>query len=182
MNTEMLNELLENEVKDLYDAEKQLVRALPKMAKACDSEDLAKAIRNHLAETQNQVARLEKVFDLMEMPAKGKSCKGMKGLIEEGSEILKDGDRGPLRDLAIIAGAQRVEHYEISGYGTARALAEQLENSQVASLLLETENEEKMADEKLSEVAKAIYASDEPEDEEKMASASGGRSRSPRRQ
>ena len=182
MNNETLNELLENELKDLYDAEKQLVRALPKMAKACDSDDLADAIRNHMAETQNHVTRLEKVFDLMEMPAKGKSCKGMKGLIQEGSEILEDEDRGPLRDLAIIAGAQRVEHYEISAYGTARAVAEQLEKSQVASLLLQTENEEKMADEKLSEIAKAIYASDEPEDEEEMAHVSGGRSRSSRRQ
>lgn len=176
MNTEKLNELLIDEIKDIYHAEKQLVKALPKMAKACDSEELAEAVRKHLAETQDQVTRLEKVFALLNTPAKGKPCKGMQGLIEEGAEAMEDQEAGPIRDLAIIGAAQRVEHYEISAYGTARALAEQVGNSQVAKLLLQTENEEKSADEKLSEVAKTIYAAEELEEEE-LAMAGNGRSR-----
>ena len=175
MNTEQLNELLVDEIKDIYHAEKQLVKALPKIAKACESEELAEAIRGHLAETQNQVTRLEKVFELLDTPAKGKPCKGMQGLLEEGSEAVEDQEAGPIRDLAIIGAAQRVEHYEISAYGTARALAEQVGNSQVAKLLLQTENEEKVADEKLSEVAKVIYASEEPEPA--LAGAGNGRGR-----
>ena len=158
MTNETLNELLVDEVKDIYDAEKQLVKALPKMAKACDSPDLAGCIQQHLGETQNQVSRIETIFELFKAPAKGKPCKGMKGLLEEGTEAIQDEEKGPVRDLAIIAAAQRVEHYEISAYGTARALAEQVGNSRVAKLLLQTENEEKMADTKLTEIAKLIFA------------------------
>ncbi|HYI97459.1 MAG TPA: ferritin-like domain-containing protein [Bryobacteraceae bacterium] len=177
MNTEQLNELLIDEIKDIYHAEKQLVKALPKIAKACDSEELAECVKAHLAETQAQVTRLEKVFELLNTPAKGKPCKGMQGLIEEGNEAIEDQDAGPVRDLAIIGAAQRVEHYEISAYGTARAIAEQVGNSQVAKLLLQTENEEKATDEKLSEVAKVIYAS---EDEEEAEPVLAGNSRSRR--
>jgi ferritin-like metal-binding protein YciE len=178
MNTEQLNELLIDEIKDIYHAEKQLVKALPKIAKACDSEELAEAVKGHLAETQNQVTRLEQVFELLNSPAKGKPCKGMQGLLEEGTEAIEDQEAGPIRDLAIIGAAQRVEHYEISAYGTARAIAEQVGNSQVAKLLLQTENEEKATDEKLSEVAKTIYASEEPEAEPAMAGT--GRARGSR--
>lgn len=184
MDTEVLNELLVKELKDLYDAEKQLVRALPKMAKACESEELGEAIKEHHAQTQEQVTRLERVFELLGEPAKGKSCKGMRGLIEEGSETIQDEDEGPLRDLAIIAAAQRVEHYEISAYGTARAVAEQIGNARVAKLLQQTEDEEKVTDEKLSEVAKTIYESEQYEEaeedeepEEEMVGATRGRSR-----
>jgi ferritin-like metal-binding protein YciE len=141
------------------------------MAKACDSENLAAAIKNHLAETQNQVARLEKIFSLLKMPARGKTCKGMQGLIEEGSEAIEKKERSPLRDLAIIAGAQRVEHYEISAYGTARAIAEQLGNNQVVKLLQQTEDEEKAADEKLSQIAGELYSAEEPVEEAEMAMA-----------
>jgi ferritin-like metal-binding protein YciE len=181
MNTEQLNELLVEEIKDIYNAEKQLVKALPKIARACDSEELSDAIKGHLAETENQVVRLEKVFQLLGTPVKSKTCKGMKGLLEEGSEAMEDEDAGPIRDLAIIGAAQRVEHYEISAYGTARALAEQVGNTQVAKLLLQTENEEKAADEKLSEVAKVIYASDMPEEEEMAMAGDDGRGRRTRR-
>jgi ferritin-like metal-binding protein YciE len=125
------------------------------MAGACDSEELSDALMDHLAETESQVARLEKVFQLLGTPVSE-----MKGLLEEGSEAIEDKDDSPSRDLAIVGAAQRFKHYEISAYGTARALAEQIGNSQVARLLLQTENEEKAADEKLSEIAKAIYASD----------------------
>jgi len=146
-----LEELLVEQVRDLYDAEKQLVRALPKMAHAANSEDLQQAIQGHLEETKNQVSRLERVFEELDKPAKGKACKAMRGLVEEGSEAL-EGD-SPLTDLAIIAAAQRVEHYEISAYGTARAIAQQLGQDTIVSLLEETEEEEKAADTKLTDIA-----------------------------
>lgn len=183
MKTEQLNELLVEEIRDIYDAEKQLVKALPKMAKACDSEDLAEAIKDHLSETQNQVSRLEQIFGLLDTPARGKSCKAMKGLLEEGTEALEEKDSGPIRDLAIIAAAQRVEHYEISAYGTATALAAQVGNDEVVKLLQATADEEKAADEKLTEVAMSIYEggedSDALEDEEGQPSmaTSGSASR-----
>ena len=166
MNSDQLTELLTEEIKDIYHAEKQLVRALPKMAKACDSGDLKEVINEHLAETQNQVTRLETVFSLLDMEPKAKPCKGMKGLIEEGSEAIEDEEKGVLRDLAIIGAAQRVEHYEISAYGTARAIAEQLGNAKVTKLLLETENEEKVADEKLSRIAGELYATEDSEEDD----------------
>jgi ferritin-like metal-binding protein YciE len=179
MNAEQLNELLLDEIKDIYHAEKQLVKALPKMARACESEELAGALKDHLAETQGQVARLEKVFQLLKTPVKAKPCKGMKGLIDEGSEAVEDQDAGPIRDLAIIGAAQRVEHYEISAYGTARAMAEQIGNTQVVRLLQQTEDEEKAADEKLSEIAKAIYTADESDEEDTVVTGNGrGRGKS----
>jgi len=161
MNT--LEDLLVEQVRDLYDAEKQLVRALPKLARAANSEDLQQAIQGHLEETKNQVSRLERVFEELSKPAKGKSCKAMKGLVEEGSEAV-DGD-SPLTDLAIIAAAQKVEHYEISGYGTARAIAQQLGQDTVASLLEETEEEEKAADTKLNDIAIELMGQVDSEDE-----------------
>src|SRR3954449_2787450 len=103
MNRETLQELLVEQLRDVYDAEKQLVKALPKMAKAAQSEDLAEAIRTHLGETESQVSRLEQVFGIVGAPAKGKPCKGMKGLLEEGDEAIKEQEKGPMRDLAIIA-------------------------------------------------------------------------------
>jgi ferritin-like metal-binding protein YciE len=157
MDNEQLQELLIECVRDLYDAEKQLVKALPKMAKAADSEDLANGIEEHLEQTKGQVERLEKVFELLETPARGKTCKAMKGLIEEGSEALEEEEAGPRRDLLMIAAAQKVEHYEISGYGTARSMAEHLELEEVAALLQETEEEESAADENLTKVAMMLY-------------------------
>ncbi len=151
MPVNTLEDLLVEQVRDLYDAEKQLVRALPKMAEAANSEDLQQAIQGHLEETKNQVSRLERVFQELDKPAKGKACKAMRGLVEEGGEAL-DGNSA-LTDLAIIAAAQRVEHYEISAYGTARAIARQLGQDTVASLLEETEEEEKAADGKLTDIA-----------------------------
>jgi ferritin-like metal-binding protein YciE len=164
MNTEQLQELLVDCIRDIYDAEKQLVKALPKMAKGATAEDLKMGIEKHLEETKGQVQRLEEVFELLEEPAKGKACKGMKGLIEEGSEALEEKEAGPLRDLAIIAAAQKVEHYEISAYGTARTIAEQMGNAQVVELLQQTEEEEVAADESLSEVAMMLYESETAEE------------------
>jgi ferritin-like metal-binding protein YciE len=185
MNQEVLQECLTSQLRDIYDAEKQLTKALPKMAKAASSEDLAQALTDHLEETQGQVQRLEEVFELLGIPAKGKACKGMKGLIEEGNEGVQEEEAGMVRDLAIIAAAQRVEHYEISAYGTARTLAEQIGNTRAAKLLQETEDEEVAADSKLSDIAMSIYESEEEEIEEeeeetvqparKSAASIGGR-------
>jgi len=166
MNQEILQQLLVDQIRDLYDAERQIVRALPKLAKAAESRDLASALQNHLEETQTQVSRLEEVFQNLEVGAKGRPCKGMKGLLEEGTEILQKEDKGVLRDLAIIAACQKVEHYEISAYGTSRTLAEKLENQEVVDLLEQTEAEEKHADEKLNEVATTLYETEDEGEEE----------------
>ena len=151
-----LEDLLVEQIRDLYDAEKQLLRALPKMAEAAGSSDLQNAIQGHLEETENQVSRLERVFEELDTPAKGKACKGMRGLVEEGGEALGGHSESPLTDLAIIAAAQRVEHYEISAYGTARAIARQLGQDNIVSLLEESEEEEKAADTKLTEIAMGL--------------------------
>jgi ferritin-like metal-binding protein YciE len=156
MTMTTLEDLLVDQVRDLYDAEKQLVRALPKMAHAASSEELQHSIQSHLEETKNQVSRLERIFEELGQPAKSKPCKGMQGLVEEGSEALDGGSQTPLTDLAIIAAAQRVEHYEISAYGTARAIAQQLGQETIALLLEETEDEEKSADSTLTEIAMSL--------------------------
>jgi ferritin-like metal-binding protein YciE len=178
MDNETLKELLVEEIRDIYDAEKQLTKALPKLAKAASTPELEEALRGHLEETQEQVSRLEKVFGFLKVPARGKSCKGMQGLIAEGNEVVSEEEEGEMRDLAIIAAAQRVEHYEISAYGTARTLAEHMELPRVVELLQATEDEEKMADEKLTEIAQMLYGSSneaegdeevEPEEEERPA-------------
>jgi ferritin-like metal-binding protein YciE len=182
MNQENLQELIVDQIRDLYDAEKQIVRALPKLAKAAESRELAAALQSHLEETQTQVSRLEEVFQNLRVAAKGKPCKGMKGLLEEGSEILQKEDKGALRDLAIIAACQKVEHYEMSAYGTTRTLAEHLEKQDVVDLLEQTEAEEKNADEKLTEVATSLYeTADESADqsEEEVAMAAGSSRRAP---
>jgi len=168
MEQETLQQLFVDQIKDLYDAEKQIVKALPKMAKAASSEELSEALRHHLDETQNHVSRLEEVFKMMGVPAKGKSCKGMKGLLEEGSEALKEEEDETLSDLAIIAAAQKVEHYEISAYGTAKTIAEQLGNNEAVELLQQTEDEEAAADSKLTEIATSLYQVTEEEEDEEM--------------
>lgn len=170
MTPETLNDLLVEQLRDIYDAEKQLTKALPKLAKAASSEDLTTAIQSHLKETQEQVTRLEEVFGELGAPAKGKPCKAMKGLIEEGSEAAEEG-KGAMRDLAIISAAQKVEHYEISAYGTATAIAEKLGLDQVVELLQQTQEEEKNADSTLTDIALQIY--DMEEDEEAEMPAAG---------
>jgi ferritin-like metal-binding protein YciE len=160
MHNNHLQKLLVEQLADLYDAEKQLVKALPKMAKAASDSDLIEAFQNHLSETQNQVTRLEEVFQSLGAPAKGKTCKAMKGLIEEGSEALEKKKKGSLRDLAMIASAQRVEHYEISAYGTLRAIAEVMDESKAVKLLEKNEEEEVEADSLLTEIALRLYKAD----------------------
>ena len=153
-----LKELYIDELKDLYSAENQLVSALPKMAKAASSEELRSGFEEHLEQTKGHVSRLEQIFESLEESPKGKKCKGMAGLVEEGSEII-DGDiEDWLKDAGLIGAAQRVEHYEIAAYGTVRAFAGTLGHAEHASLLEKTLEEEKETDEKLTELAKQINA------------------------
>jgi ferritin-like metal-binding protein YciE len=166
VNQETLKELFVELIRDLYDAEKQITKALPKLAKAAQNEELADGLREHLEQTEGHVSRLEQVFEMAGEKVKGKPCKGMKGLLEEGSEAVKEEEKGPMRDLAIIAGCQKVEHYEISAYGTIRTLAEHLGMKKAIDLLQQTENEETEADEKLTGIATDMYTSEFGEEEE----------------
>jgi ferritin-like metal-binding protein YciE len=148
-----VQDLLLNELRDIYDAEKQLVKALPKMAKAASSEQLRQAFQGHLEETKTQVERLEQAFDRLETGTRGKHCEAMQGLVEEASQMMEEIKIPQILDAALIAGAQKVEHYEIAGYGSARALAEACGHQEVAQLLEETLEEEKAADQKLNQIA-----------------------------
>jgi ferritin-like metal-binding protein YciE len=153
MKLESLDDVLEAELKDIYSAEKQLVEALPSIADAATSTELKSAVTEHLEETRGHVRRLEEVFQAIGVKPESEHCDGMEGLISEGNEIAEaDGD-GDARDAALIAAAQRVEHYEIAAYGTARTIAKQLGHDDAAKLLGETLDEESAADEKLTEIA-----------------------------
>jgi ferritin-like metal-binding protein YciE len=153
---EGLKELYIDELKDLYNAENQLIKALPKMAKAASSEELRLGFEQHLEQTRGHVQRLEQIFQLLNENPKGKKCKGMEGLIAEGSEVMGEDFEGSLMDAALIGAAQRVEHYEIAAYGTVCAFAEELRETKHASLLNETLEEEKETDEKLTKLAGQI--------------------------
>ena len=155
MNQQNLRQLYINELKDLYNAETQLVKALPKMAKASTSDELRQAFEEHLEQTKGHVERLEGIFDALDESPKGKKCAGMEGLVKEGSENISEYD-GEVRDAAIIGAAQRVEHYEMAGYGTVIAFAELLGEQDHASQLKETLQEEKEADQKLTEIAEQV--------------------------
>jgi ferritin-like metal-binding protein YciE len=153
---EGLKELYINELKDLYNAENQLVKALPKMAKAASSDELRQGFEKHLKQTQGHVQRLEKIFQALGESPKGKKCKGMEGLIEEGSGAMEEDYEDSVLDAALIGAAQRVEHYEIAGYGTVSSMAETLGESDHVSLLKQTLEEEKETDAKLTELAGLI--------------------------
>jgi ferritin-like metal-binding protein YciE len=155
MSAGNLREALVEEIRDLYNAEKQLVKALPKMAKGAESDELREAFEAHLEETEGQVTRLERVFELLDEKPRGKHCAGMAGIVEEGSEKLQEDIEGSVLDAMLIASAQKVEHYEISAYGTAMAWAEALGLNDVVQVLNETLEEEKAADEKLSALAES---------------------------
>ena len=156
MPSEGLRELYIDELKDLYSAENQLVKALPKMAKASSSDELRQGFEEHLEQTRGHVQRLEEIFNALGENPKGKKCAGMEGLVKEGSEIMGEDFEGPVMDAALIGAAQRVEHYEIAAYGTAAEFAKLLGESEHASRLEETLAEEKETDEKLTELAKEI--------------------------
>jgi ferritin-like metal-binding protein YciE len=164
-----LKELYIDELKDLYSAETQLVKALPKMAKSAASDELRRGFEEHLEQTKGHVQRLEQIFESLGESPKGKKCKGMEGLIEEGSEVAEEDYEGNILDAALIGAAQRVEHYEIAGYGTVRAMAEVLGEDEHVSLLTETLDEEKETDEKLTELAQEVNTAGTPEEEDSTA-------------
>jgi ferritin-like metal-binding protein YciE len=153
-----LQQLFVEELQDLYDAEKQLTRALPKVAKAANDEELGEAMREHLDVTKGHVERLEQAFESLDLKAKSKPCAGMKGIVSESSEAIqeKQNDSEGVLDIAITGGARRVEHYEIAGYTAAIDMARELGHEDVAGLLEETLQEEQEADEKLAEICKRI--------------------------
>ena len=157
---ETLAELLTDELKDIYNAEHQLIKALPKMAKKSSSEALSAAITKHLGETQNHVKRLETAGEELGIKLTGKKCHAMEGLILEGKEVLEEKGQNPVIDAAIIGASQRIEHYEMAAYGTARAMAEALGHDKVAKLLQATLDEESAADEKLSQIAESEVLED----------------------
>lgn len=152
---ENLNDLFIDQIKDLYDAEQRLCETLPDMAEAASSPALRAAFNQHLNETKGQVRRLEQVFNLLDIEPERETCDAMKGLISEGKSVIDAKGDDAVRDAALIAAAQRVEHYEIAGYGSARAFARQLGLEQAATLLQQTLDEESAADEKLTQIAES---------------------------
>lgn len=158
MTVNSIEKLFVEELKDLYSAENQLTKAIPKLVKAAASPELKTALQNHLRETEGHVQRLELICSMLSVSPKGKSCEGMKGVIEEGSSMLSETDEGDVRDAALISAAQRVEHYEMAAYGTVRSYAELLGQSEIAELLEETLEEEKAADQKLTSISEEVNA------------------------
>jgi ferritin-like metal-binding protein YciE len=150
-----LQELLIEELRDIYHAEGQLLKALPKMAKAAQSERLKEAFERHLEETEQHVERLERAFESLGEPVKGKKCQAMEGLIAEGKEVIDEHSESPMLDAALICAAQKVEHYEIASYGTICTWADLLGLDEVSELLKETLDEEKTTDETLTEIAES---------------------------
>jgi ferritin-like metal-binding protein YciE len=183
MKIQTLSKLFEDQLKDLYNAESQLVKALPKMAKKASASGLKDAFTSHLEETRNHVERLDQIGEQLGLKLNGKKCKAMEGLVEEGAEILEANGPSGVLDAGLIAAAQRVEHYEISAYGTARTLAQHLGHSDAAGLLQETLDEESAADEKLSSISLdevlpcAEMNGDSNQDEEESAKPSSKRRR-----
>ena len=189
MKIDSLDTLLTEELRDVYDAEKQITKALPKMVKAAHSEELKDALQEHLEITKGQITRLEEIFGLLDQKPRSRPCAGMKGIIEEGSEILHADKRASdenLMDAALISAAQRVEHYEISAYGTLRTFAERLGNDRIAQLLEQTKQEEAEADRKLTSISEHLLAgngagfANEAQEEEQQMSGGNGRGSSRR--
>jgi ferritin-like metal-binding protein YciE len=156
MKVESLRDLFVEQLQDLYSAEQQLIKALPKMAKASSSEELRAVFEDHLGQTRQHAQRIETIFEQMGEKMAAKKCKGMEGLVKEGSEVLEEDMEDGIKDAAIIAAAQRVEHYEIAGYGCVHAYAERLGEEKAASLLEQTLEEEKQADELLNGIAEEL--------------------------
>jgi ferritin-like metal-binding protein YciE len=151
-----VKDLLEDEIKDLYSAEKQLTKAIPKMAKGSKHPELKTAFSNHLKETEGQVERLEKIAEMLEMKPTGKKCAGMEGVIKEGAEVLEENGDESILDLGLIGAGSRVEHYEMAGYLTAISLAEQMGAGEVVTLLKQSLSEEEAAEQKLRMIASSL--------------------------
>ena len=172
MKLNTLQDLYIDELRDLYNAENQLLKALPKMAKGASSSELKEAIEEHLQQTKGHVDRLQQIFDQLDESPKGKTCHAMKGLIEEGSEVLDQAGEESVLDAGIIAAAQKVEHYEMASYGTVRTFADLLNQNDASALLQETLDEESAANEKLNNLAEGII-NPEALMESEMASTNG---------
>jgi len=172
---ESLDDLMQDELKDLYDAEKQLTKALPKLAKKASNEELRGALQQHLQETEGHVERLEQIFEQLGMPVRGKKCEGMKHLIDEGNTMIGDAEEEGMRDAVMIAAAQKAEHYEIASYGTLRTWANVLGKHDIAALLEETLEEEKEADRKLTAIAESFVNQEAAEEGERATSTRGRR-------
>jgi ferritin-like metal-binding protein YciE len=155
MAVKTLHDLFVHELSDIYSAEKQLSKALPRLARAATNPDLKLAFETHLEETFGQIERIDKIVDATDIKLKRIKCAAMEGLVEEGKEVIEEVEKGPVRDAALIAGAQKVEHYEIASYGTLAAVAKQLGLTSAVQLLLETLKEEKATDEKLTLLAES---------------------------
>lgn len=171
MSLKNLEDLFLHEVKDIYDAEKQIVKALPKIIKAVETPELLNALEEHLTVTEKQVERLEEVFALLEKPARGKKCAGMEGLLKEGSSLLEEDAESSVLDAGVIGAAQKVEHYEICAYGTLIAFAQELGYEEIAELLEQSLEEEKEADELLSEISAKVNKAATAGEEEETATA-----------
>ena len=174
MAMDSLKDLYVDELKDLYSAENQLLKALPKMAKKASAPELKRAFQDHLTQTEGHVNRLEKIFTALGEKPTGKTCKAMKGLVEEGKEIIEEDGDGSVLDAALIGAAQRVEHYEIAGYGVVRTFASLLGENSAVDLLQRTLNEEGETDKKLTALAETVInvdASEAEEDEKPKSSA-----------
>ncbi len=156
MSVDSIEKLFIAELKDLYSAENQITKALPKMVKSAKSSDLKKAFETHLQETEGQIERLVRICEMLGTSPKGKACEGMKGVLGEGSSMLEESEAGDVRDAALISAAQRVEHYEMAAYGSVRAYAELLGQTEAAKLLEETLEEEKAADQKLTSISQKV--------------------------
>lgn len=153
MKMKNLEELFQDELFDIYNGEQQLTKALPKMAEEASDPKLAEGFRTHLEETEGQVARIEKIFEMLDIKEKTEKCEAMQGLIKEAEQLIKNTDEGPVRDAAMITAAQKVEHYEIAAYGSLVALANTLGHAEAAALLEETLEEERATDRRLNELA-----------------------------
>jgi ferritin-like metal-binding protein YciE len=151
-----LKDLYVDELRDLYDSENQLIKAIPKMAKTADSEELRKGFEEHLEQTKGHASRLEQILKGLGEPAKGKKCKAMAGIVAEGAEVMSEDYEGSLMDAALITAAQRVEHYEIAAYGSVHAFATLMGETEAASLLEQTLEEEKETDQKLTQLSEEI--------------------------
>lgn len=151
-----IENLFVEQLRDLYSAEHQITKTLPKLVEAATSSELKKAFEHHLKETESQIERLDRAFEILGESPKGKTCDGMKGVLSEGAEMLKETEAGDIRDAGLISAAQRVEHYEMAAYGSVGAYAEKLDQKEIAELLQETLEEEKAADKKLTEIAQKV--------------------------
>jgi len=185
MSVGTAEELFVDELKDIYSAEKQAVKAFPRLTKAVQSDELKQAMQEHLEQTKGQIERLDRIFEILDKRSSGKTCQGMKGLVEEAQSQVEEIEKGPVLDCAMIGALQRIEHYEIAAYGTAATLAEAMGQDEVKELLGETLEEEKETDERLTQVSHSVNAealgesseegSDEGEEDENESNSNGSR-------